>query len=78
MDLQQHMRAQLKLSLVQRHIFCPVSGDVMDVRTCVTVLDKDGDPNMVLSPAGWDAIRDESLPKLLAAGYTVDDPRVKA
>lgn len=82
MDLQEHMRFELKRALVSRAIFCPVSGDVMDVRTCVTVLDKDGDPSTVLSPAGWDALVEQDgtiVTRLADGGFTVQDPRaVKA
>ncbi len=37
--------------LVQRHIFCPLTGNLLDIRTCVVVLDKDGDPAHVFDPA---------------------------
>lgn len=78
MDLETHMRDQLRLMLVQRAIFCPVSGEVMDVRTCITINDVDDDPEVVLSPAGWDALvaGDGALPQRLAdAGHSVTDPR---
>jgi hypothetical protein len=52
-EFQDLMRKQLVLALVQRAIFCPVTHEVLDVRTCVVVLDADEDPTAVLSPEGY-------------------------
>lgn len=62
--------------LVQKAIFCPISGDVLDVRTCVVVLDSDGDPSAVFSPRGYRQLLDASERTglgVLAAGYTWDE-----
>jgi len=62
------------LGMVQKQIFCPINDNyVLDIRTCVVVLDPDGDPTMVMSPEGWAELvalvnGDES--KVLAEGYT--------
>lgn len=40
--------------IVQRNIFCPVSGVVLDVRTCKWFVDKDGDPAYVVAPDVYD------------------------
>lgn len=48
--LAERMIAQFRLSLIQRHIFCPVTGTVLDIRTARFVLDSDGDPHLPLSP----------------------------
>lgn len=39
-----------RLFLVQKHIFCPVSGKVLDIRTVRFILDADGDPHLPLDP----------------------------
>lgn len=76
MDLETHMREQLKLHLVQRAIFCPISGKVLDVRRCVTLLDEDGDPAYVLHVDGWRSFEPtEKWAQLQARGYTVDVPK---
>lgn len=77
MDLQEHVRGQLKKSLVMRHITCNITGDVLDVRTCVTVNDADGDPAYVFSPAGWDQLSGDPAvtAELTRVGFTVSDPR---
>lgn len=37
--------------LVQKQIFCPITGHVLDYRTCAVVRDADGDPVGVYDPA---------------------------
>jgi hypothetical protein len=46
-------------------------GHVLDVRTCVVLNDRDGDPRAVLSPEGWAAISDENKALLDSLGVTV-------
>lgn len=76
MDLEKHMREQLKLHLIQRAIFCPISGRSLDVRSCITLLDEDGDPAYVLHAAGWAVFEPtEKWAELQAKGYTVDVPK---
>lgn len=41
--------------IVQRQIFCPVTKEVLDVRTCKWFVDADGDPAYVLSAKAYDA-----------------------
>lgn len=43
--------------LIARQITCPVTGDVLDIRTAVPLLDRDGDPARMLSPAAADLLR---------------------
>lgn len=57
------MRQTLLRSIVQRTIFCPVSGDVLDVRKCVVFVDRDGDPSQVLSQRGWKHLSDVTTDK---------------
>jgi hypothetical protein len=69
MDLQEHLRTQLVRYLVQRAITCPITGDVLDVRTCAVVLDADGDPAAVFSPEGGRLIA--ATAGALRPGYTL-------
>ncbi|MGV8883567.1 MAG: hypothetical protein ACOH19_15585 [Rhodoglobus sp.] len=55
--LESILRDQLVSCLVSRAITCPVTRAVLDVRTCVTFTDADGDPAYVVSPEGWAAIK---------------------
>lgn len=50
MTFENTIRKNFVRYLVQKSIFCPVSGDVLDVRTCYVILDSDGDPAYVVSP----------------------------
>lgn len=50
-------RDQMVAYLVGRVITCPVTGAVLDARTCVAFADADGDPACVVSPEGWEAIK---------------------
>lgn len=62
-------------AMVQKAIFCTVSGDLLDIRTCVVVLDADGDPAAVFSPEGYRIIKrvaDDKGANPLASGYTFD------
>lgn len=54
-DIQQEVDRQMVLFIVQRNIFCPVSGQVLDIRTCKWFVDKDGDPAYVVAPHVYDA-----------------------
>lgn len=46
----------LVMTMVQRNIFCPITGAVLDVRTCGILFDSDGDPAYVCSPEAYAAI----------------------
>lgn len=71
------MIAEFRLSMIQRHIFCPVSGKVLDIRTARFILDPEGLPHLPLDPevaakieeaiaAGEPALKD---------GYTLEAAR---
>ena len=47
------LREQMVTWLISKAITCPVSGALLDVQTCVVLVDADGDPARVLSPEGW-------------------------
>lgn len=51
--------------IVQRQIFCPVTGEVLDIDTCKWFVDADGDPAYVLSPKAYDAA--VAVPKIVEA-----------
>jgi hypothetical protein len=77
--LVQHARRQLVRALVMRAIYCPRTGVVLDMRTCVVLNDRDGDPGIVLSQEGWATLPEEKR-RILAEqhGLTVDESTVKA
>lgn len=50
------MRDILRLALVQKAIFCPVTGAVLDIDTAKFLVDNDGDPAYVLSPEAYGAL----------------------
>lgn len=77
-DIEERMRKQLVRFLVQRNITCPATGEVLDMDTCVVLVDSDGDPKAVLSQAGWAAMDDAHKAKLAAMDCTVDPATVKA
>lgn len=79
MDLQTHLRAELVRYLVKRNITCTRTGEVLDVRTCVVLLDSDGDPAAVLSQEGWREILADPriMADLAAANFTVDPSTVQ-
>lgn len=54
-DIQQEVDRQMVLHMVQRNIFCPITGEVLDIRTCKWFVDNDGDPAYVLSPEAYGA-----------------------
>lgn len=73
-----HVRKALVTALVQRSITCPRTGAVLDVRTCVVLLDTDGDPAIVLSQGGWAAIVAEGNDETLEQrGFKVDPSTVR-
>jgi hypothetical protein len=76
----EHVRKELVRFLVSRTIFCPVTGELLDVRTCVVLNDPDGDPRYVLSQEGWRAVSADParVEKLTELGVTVDESTVKA
>lgn len=56
MDIKKTVQRQLVGYIVQRNIFCPVTGEVLDVRTCKWLVDKDGDPAYVISPGAYEKV----------------------
>lgn len=78
-DLEVRMRRELLLYIVQRNIWCPVNGQVLDVDDCVVFLDEDGDPKAAVSQAGYTELIENHPGKvaiLTAAGMTVDPTTV--
>lgn len=59
--------------LVQKNIFCPITGKVLDIRTCYAILDADGDPMFVVAPSAGEEIErliSEGKPAL-KPGYSI-------
>lgn len=54
-NLEENAKKMLLLSIVQKLIFCPVTKEVLDVRTCKYFVDSDGWPAYVMSPEAYDA-----------------------
>lgn len=79
-DIQTHIRAALVRHLVQKTIVCPQTEEVLDVRTCVVILDADDDPRSVLSQAGWKKAEAQlmKLDGFVHGGWHVDTSTVKA
>lgn len=72
MDLETTLRRNLLRFLVQRAIFCPYTGTVLDMDTCAYVNDADGDPHLVMSPEAGKVLAEKGLPESLTAqGYTL-------
>lgn len=51
MTLADILRKELKRSIIQRQITCPITGKVLDVRTAVFSVDNDGDPQTAFDPS---------------------------
>ncbi len=57
---------------------CPRTGDMIDIRTAVFVLDPKGDPYMAMSQRGWaEVVKSGVVPSLANEGYRVDLATVK-
>lgn len=84
MTFEEKMRANLVQFIVQRQIFCTLTQEVLDVRTCVVVLDTDGDPHAVFSPNGYRRIVEIAERTgvdpidTLAPGFTWDQSTIPA
>ncbi len=72
-ELETRLRNELIRYLVQRAIFCPLTGQVLDYRTCTVLLDADGDPVSVYAPIIAERAKDMSdfSERLDALGYTL-------
>lgn len=77
--LAEKLDAELVRGLVSKAITCPITGEVLDVRTCVVLEDSDSDPKLVLSQDGWKKAvasgRDTALAK---HGITVRSSTVRS
>jgi len=70
-ELMDTIRAGWITSLVQKTITCPNTGKVLDVRTCVVLNDREGDPYAVLSPEDWDRISNSPATVAFLAQYGI-------
>ena len=77
------MRRELRRFIVQKHIFCPITGTVLDMDKSVFILDEDDDPIAAFSQDGWQQLLDMAAMKgiaeenLFAPGRHVDPTTVK-
>lgn len=70
--MENKMRQMLLKALVQRAIFCPFTGKVLDMRKCGYFVDADGDPNYVMDMSVYMKIADsgpEEINRLEGLGY---------
>lgn len=74
------LRERMIRHLVQRKITCPVTGKVLDVRTCTVISDEHGIPEFVYAPEVGQRLSNN--PELVAdferAGYQIDTRKVDA
>lgn len=81
-SLRTMLRKNLIKHLCGQQITCMRSGEILDYRTCVVLLDSDGDPRAVLSQSGYASLvainPDTIAERLSSAGLTVDESTVKA
>lgn len=68
--IQEQANKMLKLALVQRAIFCPFTGEVLDIDTAKFLVDRDGDPAYVMSPSAFEKI---TAVAAVAEGRTIVD-----
>ena|GEM_PF-5159611 len=77
-DIVDVVRVEMVRGLVGRQITCAVTGEVLDYRTCVVLVDpQTGDPVNVVSQAGWKAQTPESIGKLAALGAVPDTSTIR-
>lgn len=71
MSIQDTVRRQMVGYIVRRNIFCPVSGRVLDERTCKWFVDADGDPAYVVDPLVYDIVskNEETMAEMERRGY---------
>jgi hypothetical protein len=63
------IRSEWTVGLVQRAIACRYTGDILDARTCAVLLDREGDPVEVMSPRALDALTPADHDALAKQGY---------
>jgi hypothetical protein len=80
MELQELIHRNMVKDLVRRAIWCPITGDTLDVRTCVVLLGRDELPLKVISPRGWHIIAEdpEKIARLSELGAHVDPSTVRS
>lgn len=72
-----HIEHNLRKYLVGRAMFCPRTGDALDVRRSVFLV-RDGSAEYAVSQAGWaEMLTDGTAEALAARGLTADPATVK-
>jgi hypothetical protein len=75
--LQETVHREMVRHLVSKAITCPLTGAVLDVRSCVVLVDSDGDPVYVMSQTAWTLLTPEQVAALQAKGFVVDPATVR-
>jgi hypothetical protein len=77
--LEYKLRQEMVRYLVSKNITCPRTGEVLDFRTCVVLVDRDGDPAYVISQQGWRLVTrsTQAVDTLRGAGLNPDPTTVK-
>lgn len=79
--LETKVRRELLRAVVAHAITCPITGEVLDMDTCVVFVDGDGDPRAVTSQVGYQTIlRVDAgrLDVLKAGGIVVDETTIRS
>lgn len=77
--LEDHVRREFRRFLVQKTIFCGLTGEVLDMDKSVFINDADGDPAVVISQTGYQrllAANGGTSEGLFKTGYSVDESTV--
>lgn len=76
--LRKKLDRDLRRWLVGHQITCPRTGEVLDIRHAVFVMDPDGAPHMAMSQRGWSQVVAEgSVPELAKHGFRADLATIK-
>lgn len=77
-SLPEHLDHRLRRWLVSRQMSCPRTGEVLDIRHAVFVMDPEGDPRMAMSQRGWaQVVAEGSVPELARHGFRADLATIK-
>lgn len=83
-DIRKILDRKLRLHIIGKTLgTCPRTGESIDIRNAMFVLDRDGDPYMALSQCGWaEVVANGDVEPLAVNGITADldtirDPEVR-
>jgi hypothetical protein len=70
------VRKNMVRDLAAEKIFCPRTGELLDYRTCVVLLNRSGHPAYVMSQNGWRQTPQPTRDYLAVRGVVVDEATV--